>query len=194
MSVTGPLTNLRWPSVGWLARSFNSGEDPRRTIRPHSVVQAISLQTPRRNWTKLLVRVWAWYTPRHGPATAITGAVVRSAQRYDVCREERARACHPAVDEPKRLERAAGGEVPFAAAHDEWVDHHPVPVHEIVLNQCFHELSAADYVKIPAVLLLQLEHGLDDVAVEHRRVFPFEWLGERPRGHILGLLCSVAGR
>jgi predicted ATPase len=92
----------------------------------------------------------------------------RSALGCRVRGQDRARARHFALGKPKRLRRAAVAEEPFAAAHDNWVDHQPILVDEVVLHQRLHEPRAADHVEVSAVLLLQREHGLCDIARQQR--------------------------
>jgi hypothetical protein len=70
-------------------------------------------------------------------------------------------------------------------------------VGEIVFDQRPHQPRAADRMQVPNVSVLQGDRSLGDVAYEQRRVLPFQWLGERRRGHVfregnrgLAMTCS----
>src|SRR6266540_3415619 len=91
-----------------------------------------------------------------------------------VRRENRARARHLALDESQWPERTVVAEDSLAAAQDEWVDHQPELIDEVVLDQRLYQLGAPDHLQIRVVLLLQFGHGLGDATMKYRRVLPLE--------------------
>ena len=56
----------------------------------------------------------------------------------------------------------------------------PELIHQVVGEQRPHQLAAADHVQVAAILLLQREHGLGEVALEHGGVLPLQRLDGRP--------------
>jgi hypothetical protein len=68
-----------------------------------------------------------------------------------------------------RPEHAVVAEDSLPAAQDDGVDHQPVAVDEIVLDERGDQLGAADHVEVAAVFPLQRRHRLGGVAREQGR-------------------------
>ena len=102
----------------------------------------------------------------------------RLARSAGVRREDCAGSRHLAVDELQMPKHAVVPEDALTAAQHDRVDHQLELVDQVVLNQRLDQLRAANYKQITAVLLLQRDHCLGDIALDHCRVLPLEWFYE----------------
>src|SRR5581483_281137 len=84
-------------------------------------------------------------------------------------------------------------EQPLAGPEDDREHHQAVDIDEIVGGKRLHQAGAAVDHDVAAVLLLELAHLLDNVAVEQVRVVPLQRLTERRGDDVLGHAVEPVG-
>src|SRR6266508_3844489 len=95
------------------------------------------------------------------------------------------------MDEPERGHRAAISEKPPARTENKWMDEQRRRVDEVVLHEGLHELATAEHHHVPIRPSFDPRDGFRHVALEQRRVRPWQRLSERCRRD--ALLCVVHG-